>query len=86
MFFHDNHAFVYAKFDLSLMKRKSLLAIRIQNLKKQNLVKDEKRWRPGRDSDPGPAGDSRIYWTRLYYLGYLYDGLSAATLHDALIN
>ncbi len=27
------------------------------------------KWRPGRDSDPGPAGDSRIYWTGLYYLG-----------------
>jgi hypothetical protein len=26
-------------------------------------------WRPGRDLDPGPAGDSRIYWTGLYYLG-----------------
>jgi len=29
-----------------------------------------KKWRPGRDSDPGPAGDSRIYWTELYYLGF----------------
>ena len=39
-------------------------------------------WRPGRDSDPGPAGDSRIYYsgieerflfvTGLYYQGYLF--------------
>jgi hypothetical protein len=27
------------------------------------------KWRPGRDSDPGLAGDSRLYWTGLYYLG-----------------
>ena len=40
-----------------------------------------KKWRPGRDLDPGPAGDSRIYWTELYYLG-----LSAATIHDNLAN
>ncbi len=35
-----------------------------------NLNRGEK-WRPGRDLDPGPAGDSRIYWTELYYLGKL---------------
>jgi hypothetical protein len=39
------------------------------------------KWRPGRDSDPGPAGDSRIYWTELYYLG-----TSAATIHEPLSN
>jgi hypothetical protein len=38
-------------------------------------------WRPGRDSDPGPAGDSRIYWTELYYLG-----ISAATILTTLAN
>ena len=40
------------------------------------------KWRPGRDSDPGPAGDSRIYWTELYYLGKL----CAATIHIILTN
>ena len=41
----------------------------------------EMNWRPGRDSDPGPAGDSRIYWTELYYLG-----ISAARIHDNSTN
>jgi hypothetical protein len=31
----------------------------------------EEKWRPGRDSNPGPTGDSREYWTGLYYLGFL---------------
>lgn len=38
-------------------------------------------WRPGRDSDPGPAGDSRIYWAKLYYLG-----ISAARILITLAN
>lgn len=50
------------------------------------MVEDEKRWRPGRDSDPGPAGDSRIYWTELYYLGKLKDGISAARILITLAN
>ena len=41
----------------------------------------KKEWRPGRDSDPGPAGDSRIYWTELYYLG-----ISAARIKSTNTN
>ena len=28
-------------------------------------------WRPGRDLNPGQAGDSRLYWAGLYYQGFL---------------
>jgi hypothetical protein len=44
------------------------------------ISQQEIEWRPGRDLDPGPAGDSRIYYsdidavfinvTGLYYQGY----------------
>jgi len=44
---------------------KSLLIYQITKI--PELIR--RKWRPGRDLDPGPAGDSRIYWARLYYLG-----------------
>ena len=39
--------------------------------KKAEGILESKCWRPGRDLNPGQAGDSRLYWAGLYYQGFL---------------
>ena len=67
--FHGNHATIVSSL-FTIYEKELLSNYCVQNPQNRWLLLQlKKRWRPGRDSDPGPTGDSRIYWTELYYLG-----------------